>query len=137
MELESANASHLLNAASTAESIFAKFPKPFQQKFADLALRRGYSMDVVPFNLFIEFVDQAQRLASSRLGRAMKTPKGITAPRQTVSRWNKFKPTQAHVAQIDVKKNTSAPNVTKLNETESRKPENCAVRLNHSLQLGV
>ena len=127
MVLESANATHLLNAVSTAEGIFARFPKPYQEKFADLALRRGFSMDVVPFDLFIEFIDRAQRLASSRLGRLMKSAKGTAAPRQTPGRWNKFKATQVHVAQVDTEKNTVTSNVTKPIKTESRKSKNCAV----------
>ena len=127
MVLESANATHLLNAVSTAEGIFARFPKPYQEKFADLALRRGFSMDVVPFDLFIEFIDRAQRLASSRLGRLMKSAKGTAAPRQTPGRWNKFKSTQVHVAQVDTEKNTVTSNVTKPIKTESRKSKNCAV----------
>ena len=127
MVLESANATHLLNAVSTAEGIFARFPKPYQEKFADLALRRGFSMDVVPFDLFIEFIDRAQRLASSRLGRLMKSAKETAAPRQTPGWWNKFKSTQVHVAQVDTEKNTVTSNVTKPIKTESRKSKNCAV----------
>ena len=84
-------------------------------------------MDVVPFDLFIEFIDRAQRLASSRLGRLMKSAKGAAAPRQTPGRWNKFKSTQVHVAQVDTEKNTVTSNVTKPIKTESRKSKNCAV----------
>ena len=58
MVVESANATHLLNSAATAEGIFSRFPQHFQRQFAELALRRGYDMEVVPFDLFVEFVDQ-------------------------------------------------------------------------------
>ena len=34
-------------------------------------------MKVVPFDLFIEFIDHSQRLASSRLDRLMKTSKEV------------------------------------------------------------
>ena len=100
MVVESANATHLLNLAATAEGIVSKFPQHFQRQFAELALRQGYDMEVVLSDLFVEFVDQSQQLASSRLGRLMKTSKDRISPCGTG--WSKLKSPQAHVAQMDV-----------------------------------
>ena len=47
MVLEAAGAGSLLNAASTSEGVFSRFPKHFQERFAELVLKRGYDMDVV------------------------------------------------------------------------------------------
>ena len=56
--LEAAGAGRLLNAASTAERIFMRLPHNLQMGFARLALEGEFDMDVVPFELFIEYVDQ-------------------------------------------------------------------------------
>ena len=105
MVVESAKATHLLDSVATAEGIFSRFPQHFQRQFAELALRRGYDMEVVPFDLFIEFIDQSQRLASSRLGRLMKTSKDKMPLRGTG--WSKPKPARAHVVQMDVEAKSS------------------------------
>ena len=70
--LEAAGAGRLLNAASTAERIFMRLPHNLQMGFARLALERGFDMDVVPFELFIEYVDQEHKLLCSRFGRLLK-----------------------------------------------------------------
>ena len=71
--LEAAGAGNLLNAASTAERIFMRLPHNLQKGFAKLALDRGFDMDVVPFELFIEYIDQEHRLLCSRFGRLLKS----------------------------------------------------------------
>ena len=93
MVVESSDAGHLLDATSTAEGIFSRFPRNQQEEFAKLALRRGYDMEVVPFDLFIEFIEQLQRLATSRLGRLIKNRKETSSRN---SGWSKFKPARAH-----------------------------------------
>ena len=75
MFVESANATHLLNSVATAEGVFCRLPKSLQERFAERALRLGYDMEIVPFDIFIEFIDHSHRFASSRLGRLMKASK--------------------------------------------------------------
>ena len=70
--LEAAGAHNLLNAASTAERIFMRLPNALNEGFVQLALDRGFDMDVVPFDLFIEFVDYKHRLMCSRFGRLLQ-----------------------------------------------------------------
>ena len=70
--LEAAGAHNLLNAASTAETIFMRLPNALKEGFVKLALNRGFDMDVVPFDLFIEFVDYKHRLMCSRFGRLLQ-----------------------------------------------------------------
>ena len=72
MVVEAFGAAQLLNSAATIEGLFARLPRSLQERFADLALRRGYGMEIVPFDVFIEFIDQNKRLAASRLGRLME-----------------------------------------------------------------
>ena len=67
--LEAAGPHNLLNAASTAERIFMRLPNALKEGFVKLALDRGFDMDVVQFDLFIEFVDYKHRLMCSRFGR--------------------------------------------------------------------
>ena len=43
-----------------------------KERFVKLALDRGFDMDVVPFDLFIEFVDYKHRLMCSRFGRLLQ-----------------------------------------------------------------
>ena len=73
--LEAAGAGCLLNAASTTERIFMRLAHNLQMGFARLALERGFDMDVVPFELFIEYVDQEHKLLCSRFGRLFKLSK--------------------------------------------------------------
>ena len=74
MVVESANATHL-NSVATAEGVFSRLPKSLQERFAERVLRLGYDMEIVPFDIFIEFIDHSHRFASSRLGRLMKVSK--------------------------------------------------------------
>ena len=53
--LEAAGAHNLLNSVSTAERVFARLPRDHQRSFAKLEMERGYDMDMVPFQLFIDF----------------------------------------------------------------------------------
>ena len=73
--LEAAGAGCLLNAASTAERIFMRLPHNLQMGFARLALERGFDLDVVPFELFIKYVDQKHKLLRSRFGRLLRQSK--------------------------------------------------------------
>ena len=82
MILESANAGHQLNATLTAKSIFTRIPRHYQKQFAKLAMTKGYDTDIVPFNLFIEFIDQVQSLASSSLERLMATTRDTNRTQQ-------------------------------------------------------
>ena len=83
--LEAAGAQSILNSASTAERIFTRLPQELQRSFAKLAIERGYDVDIVPFSLFIEFVQREQRLLCSRFGRLLQpSAKTITKP---VGRW--------------------------------------------------
>ena len=124
MVVELANATHLLNSAATAEGISSRFRQHFQKQFAELALRQGYDMEVVPFDLFVEFVDQSQRLASSRLGRLMKTSKDRISPRGTG--WSKPKSARVHVAQMDVISKVSDQRSPKDTAKYSQSLRNCA-----------
>ena len=91
MVLLSANAGYQLNATSTAEGIFSRFPKQLQEQFAKLALSRGYDMEVIPFDLFIEFIDQVQNLANSRLGRLMASARDFDKTQSRSAGWSGFK----------------------------------------------
>ena len=124
MVVESANATHLLNAMATSEEIFSRFPRNLQEKLAELALRKGYDMNVVHFDLFIEFIDHSQRLASSRLGRLMKTSKEnmtLNSPR-----WVKPKPYRALTVQMVDKDNSSPSYSSKDVKKALRDSRSCA-----------
>ena len=99
MVVEASGAVQLLNSAATIEGLFARLPRSLQERFADLALRRGYGMEIVPFDVFIEFIDQNKRLAASRLGRLMETAKVVTSP--SYSKWAKPKMTRANFAKVE------------------------------------
>ena len=99
MVVEASGAAQLLNSAATIEGLFARLPRSLQERFADLALRRGYGMEIVPFDVFIEFIDQNKQLAASRLGRLMETAKVVTSP--SYSKWAKPKMTRANVAKVE------------------------------------
>ena len=107
MVVEAANSTHMLNSAATSESLFTRLPKHLQRQFAELALRKGYDMEVVPFDLFIEFIDQTRRLSSSRLGRLMNASTDKVAPQG--QRWSKPKTTRAYSAQLDVNRTNPSP----------------------------
>ena len=77
-----------------------------QERIAERALRLGYDIEVVPFDIFIEFIDHSQRLASSRLGRLMKASKDKVASRSTG--WSKARPIRAHVVQMDIREESKA-----------------------------
>ena len=79
MVLEAAGAQSILNSVSTAERVFMRLPRSLREKFAKLALDRGFEIDVVPFDFFIEFVEHSLRLVCSRFGRLLQqTEKGKT-----------------------------------------------------------
>ena len=99
MVVEASGAAQLLNSAATIEGLFPRLPRSLQERFADLALRRGYGMEIVPFDVFIEFIDQNKRLAASRLGRLMEIAKVVTLP--SYSKWEKPKMTRANVAKVE------------------------------------
>ena len=99
MVVEASGAAQLLNSAATIEGLFARLLRSLQERFADLALRRGYGMEIVPFDVFIEFIDQNKRLAASRLGRLMETAKVVTSP--SYYKWAKPKTTRANVAKVE------------------------------------
>ena len=80
MVVEVAEALQLLNSASTIDGIFYWLPKQFQERFTQLAFKKGYDMKIVPFHLFLEFIERSQRLASSRLKRLMAVNKAKTLP---------------------------------------------------------
>ena len=124
MVVEAANSAHMLNSAATSESLFARLPKHLQRQFAKLALRKGYDMEVVPFDLFIEFIDQTRRLSSSRLGRLMNASTDKVAPQG--QRWSKPKTTRAYSAQLDVNRtNLSPAKETSKDKGYSRKCSAC------------
>ena len=99
MVLQSANAANQLDATSTTDGIFSRLPRHYQEQFAKLAMKRGYDMDVVPFNLFVEFIDQAQGLASSRLGRLMAAPRDHDKTQRRSSGGSRSKPARVHAVQ--------------------------------------
>ena len=86
--LEAAGAGNLLNAASIAERIFMRLSHNLQKGFAKLALDPGFDMDVVPFELFIEYIDQQHRLLCSRFGRLLKSSKSKITPKGCKTRAN-------------------------------------------------
>ena len=89
------------------KGIFARLPKRLQRQFAEMALRKGYDMEIVPFDLYIEFVDQVRRLSSSRLGRLLNASTDKTTSQG--QRWTKSKPTRAHNVQSEVRKISKSP----------------------------
>ena len=99
--LESAGALQQLNAAATLEGVFGRLPRHNQERFAELALRRGYSIDMVPFDLVIEYIDQTQQLAASRLGRLMTAQRSKSS--MPGNGWTKgtSKPGRAHFVQMN------------------------------------
>ena len=118
MVVESANATRLLNSVATAEGVFSRLPKSLQERFAERALRLGYDLEVVPFDIFIEFIDHSQRLASSRLGRLMKASKDKVASRSTG--WSKARPIRAHVVQMDIREESAASEPAKRTKDSQR-----------------
>ena len=64
MVVESAGDLQLLNCASTIDGIFNRLTRQFQKRFTELAFKKGYDMEIVPFDLFLEFIERSQRLAS-------------------------------------------------------------------------
>ena len=99
MVVKASGAAQLVNSVATIEGLFARLPRSLQERFKDLALRKGYGMEIVPFDLFIEFIDQNKRLAASRLGQLMETTKVVTSP--SYSKWAKPKMTRANVAKVE------------------------------------
>ena len=99
MVMEASGTAQLLNCAATIEGLFTRLSRSLQERFADLALRKGYGMVILPFDLFIQFIDQNKRLAASRLGRLMETAKVVTSP--SYSKWAKPKMARANVAKVE------------------------------------
>ena len=91
MVLQSADAGHQLNPTSTAKGIFSRFPKQLQGQFAKLALARGNDIEVIPFELFTEFIDQVQNLASSRLDRLKASARDSDKTQGHSAGWSGFK----------------------------------------------
>ena len=71
--LEAARAHNLLNAVSIAERIFMRLPNALKEGFVKLVIDREFDMDVVPFDLFIEFVDCKHQLMCLRFSRLLIT----------------------------------------------------------------
>ena len=99
MVVEFAGALQLLDSASAIDGIFNRLPRQFQERFTKLAFKKSYDMEVVPFDLFLEFIERSQRLASSRLGRSMAANKAKTL--SNVGTHSKVKSARAHFVQID------------------------------------
>ena len=117
MVVESAGALQLLNSASTIDGIFNRLPRQFQERFTELAFKKGCDMEIVPFDLFLEFIERSQCLASSRLGRLMAANKAKTLP--IVGTHSKVKSARAHFAQIDSNvKPAFSPERIKSSETQ-------------------
>ena len=72
MVLEGAGAQSILNSVSTDERVFMRLSRSLREKFAKLALDRGFKIDVVPFDFFIEFVEHSLRLVCSTCGRLLQ-----------------------------------------------------------------
>ena len=79
--LEAVGAHNLLNAASTAEKIFLRLPHALQEGFVKLAAERGFDLEVVPFDLFIEYVEYKHKLMWSRFGRLLQPHNHKNLPR--------------------------------------------------------
>ena len=121
--VETANSTFMLDSVSTSEGIFTRLPKRLQRQFAEMALRKGYDMEIVPFDLYIEFVDQVKRLSSSRLGRLMNTSTDKTTSQG--QRWSKSKPSRVHSVQSNVSKISQSP--YKATSKDKRSPCKCPV----------
>ena len=78
--LEASGAESLLNAASTAERVFMRLLLNFREEFAKLAVESEFEIDVVPVDLFIQFIEQMSRLLCSRFGRLLEPAKGKHVP---------------------------------------------------------
>ena len=128
MVLEAAGTGGLLNAASTSEEIFSRFSKRFQEKFAELALRRNNDMDMVPFSLLVEFVDQALRLASLRLGRLMSSSRGTASLATGLKKIApRNKPIRMHTVQSHVQNSsTDGQLVMPFHRVATRERHSCA-----------
>ena len=74
--LETSGAESALNVVSTAERNM-HLPLNLREGLTKLALDRGFEIDVVPFDLFIE---QRRRLLCSRFGRLLQPVKGKHRP---------------------------------------------------------
>ena len=79
--LEAVGARNLLNASSIAEKIFLRLPHALQEGFVKLAAERGFDLDVVPFDLFIEYVEYKHKLMCSRFGRLLQPHNHKNLPR--------------------------------------------------------
>ena len=55
-------------------------PLNLREGFAKLALEHGFEIDVAPFDLFIEFIEQRRRLLCSRFGKLLQPVKGKHVP---------------------------------------------------------
>ena len=99
--LESAGALLQPNVAATSEGVFGRLPRHNQERFVELALRRGYSIDMVPFDLVIEYIDHTQQFVASRLGRLITAQKSKSSTSD--SGWTKgtSKSGRAHLVQMN------------------------------------
>ena len=79
--LEALGAHNLLSAASTAEKIFLRLPHALQEGFVKLAAERGFDLDAVPFDLFIECGEYKHKLMCSRFGRLLQPHNHKNLPR--------------------------------------------------------
>ena len=95
MIVESFGFSTLLNSPSTVQGTFSRFPKHLKERLTELVSRREYGMNIVSFDLFVEFIDQNCRLVSSRLGRLTGSASSKTPPH--VDRWSESRPARACV----------------------------------------
>ena len=83
-------------------------------------------MDYIPFDLFIEFIDHSQRLASSRLGRLIRTSKEKAPPKNSKSFHREIM--RAHtvqVANVNHQESANTPNLKLPNnedKTDKSKP---------------
>ena len=57
-----------------------RFPHNLRESFDKMALEHGFEVDVVPFDRFIEFVEQWRCLLCSRFGRLLLPPRGKSTP---------------------------------------------------------
>ena len=79
--LEAVGAHNLLNAASTAEKMFLHLSHALQEGFVKLVGERVFDLDVVAFDLFIEYVEYKHKLKCSRLGRLLQPHNQKNLPR--------------------------------------------------------
>ena len=79
--LKTVEAYNLLNAALTAKRIFLRLPNALQEVFVKLTAEPGFDLDSLPFDSFIEHVENKHKSMCSRFGQLLQRHNHKIVPR--------------------------------------------------------